>query len=119
LIWAALTSEPDRHLSAAQVAALVRAELPRVNPSTVYRTLELLVAEGLVLRTDLGAGRIFYEPAHDHHHHHVVCRSCGAVAHVHDEALGDLRERVERASGFVLGDYELTLCGRCRACSGP
>jgi Fur family ferric uptake transcriptional regulator len=99
------------------VVAQVRADMPRVNPSTVYRTLELLVEEGLLLRTDLGADRVFYEPAHDHRHHHVVCRTCGAVAHVHDEALGDLRAGVERASGFVLGDYELTLFGRCPACS--
>jgi Fur family transcriptional regulator, ferric uptake regulator len=118
LIWAALTAQPDRHLSAAEVAGRVRADLPRVNVSTVYRTLELLVEEGLVRRTDLGADRIFYEPAHDHRHHHVVCRSCGRVAHVHDEVLGDLRERASRASGFALGDEEITLFGLCPACQG-
>ena len=75
LIWEALTAEPDRHLSAQEVVARVRDELPRVNPSTVYRTLDLLVADGLVLRTDLGADRVFYEPAHDHRHHHLVCRA--------------------------------------------
>ena len=116
LIWAALTAEPDRHLSAAEVAARVRAELPRVNASTVYRTLDLLVDEGLVLRSDLGRGRVFYEPAHDHPHHHVVCRRCGAVSHLHEEVLGDLRARVAAASGFELGDDELTLFGRCPAC---
>lgn len=116
LVWAALTSEPDRHLSAGEIAARVRAELPRVNPSTIYRTLELLVDEGLVLRTDLGADRVFYEPAHDHPHHHVVCRSCGAVAHIRDDALGDLPERVDAACGFALGDEEITLFALCPAC---
>ena len=94
----------------------MRAELPRVNASTVYRTLDLLVDEGLVLRSDLGRGRVFYEPAHDHPHHHVVCRRCGAVSHLHEEVLGDLRARVAAASGFELGDDELTLFGRCPAC---
>jgi Fur family ferric uptake transcriptional regulator len=117
LIWAVLTAEPDRHLAAAEVAERVRGELPRVNSSTIYRTLELLVDEGLVLRTDLGAGRVFYEPAHDHPHHHVVCRGCGAVAHLHEEVLGDLRARVAAASGFMLGEEELTLFGRCPGCS--
>jgi len=116
LIWAALTAEPDRHLSAAELVARVRAELPRINPSTVYRTLELLVAEGLVLRTDLGRDRTFYEPAHDHRHHHVVCRRCGAVAHIHDEVLGELPALVDDASGFAIGHEELTLFGLCRAC---
>jgi Fe2+ or Zn2+ uptake regulation protein len=116
LIWAALTAETDRHLSAAEVVQRVRAELPRVNVSTVYRTLDLLVAEGLVLRTDLGKDRVFYEPAHDHRHHHVVCRRCGAVAHLHDEVLGDLAARVDRASGFAMGPDEVTLFGLCLGC---
>jgi Fur family ferric uptake transcriptional regulator len=97
----------------------VRAELPSVNPSTVYRTLDLLVAEGLVLRTDLGSDRVYYEPAHDHPHHHLVCRSCGTVAHVHDDVLADARERIHAASGFALGDEEITLFGLCPACRRP
>jgi Fur family ferric uptake transcriptional regulator len=115
-IWAALTAEPDRHLSAADVADRVRVDLPRVNASTVYRTLELLVAEGLVRRTELGGDRVFYEPAQDHRHHHVVCRACGNVAHVHDDVLGDLRARVASASGYALLDEEVTLFGLCPAC---
>lgn len=117
VIWETLVVEPDRHLSAQEVTARVRAELPRVNASTVYRTLDLLVAEGLVLRTDLGADRIYYEPAWEHHHHHVVCRDCGAVTHVHDEVLGDLGERVRTASGYELGTSEITFFGLCADCA--
>ena len=94
----------------------MRQELPRVNPSTVYRTLDLLVADGLVLRTDLGAERVFYEPAHDHRHHHLVCRRCGAVAHVHDEVVADARARLEAASGYALGGEEVTFFGLCPGC---
>jgi Fur family ferric uptake transcriptional regulator len=97
----------------------VREELPRVNPSTVYRTLDLLVAEGLVLRTDLGADRVFYEPAHDHRHHHLVCRGCGTVVHVHDDVLAGARARIDAATGFALGDEEMTLFGLCPACRPP
>jgi Fur family ferric uptake transcriptional regulator len=116
LIWAALVADPDRHLSAEELVERVRERLPSVNPSTVYRTLDLLVEEGLVLRSRLGAERAFYEPAREHRHHHVVCERCGAVAHVHDEALGDLRQRVEETSGYALGPGELTLFGLCPDC---
>lgn len=116
LIWEALVAEPDSHLSAEDVVERVRVGLPTVSPSTVYRTLELLVDEGLLVRTDLGAGRAYYEPAREHQHHHVVCERCGAVVHLHDEVLGELRERVEKTSGYALGAGEVTLFGHCPAC---
>ena len=117
LIWDALSADPERHMSADDVVTAVRAELPRVNPSTVYRTLDLLVAEGLLRRTDLGSERAFYEVAHEHPHHHVVCESCGAVAHFHDELLAGARERIAAATGYTLGEGEITLFGLCPRCA--
>ena len=116
LIWDALVAEPDGHLSADEIVEQVQARLQQVNPSTVYRTLDLLVDEGLVLRTDLGGDRAFYEPAREHAHHHLVCESCGAVQHLHEEQLGDLRERVRTSTGFTVGTGEITLVGICATC---
>ena len=116
-IWTVLTADPDAHLSAEEVARRVQLQLPAVNPSTVYRTLDVLVEDGFVLRTDLGGNRAYYEPAREHRHHHLVCESCGAVAHLHHEALSGLESRVLEASGFVVGDRELTLFGLCQSCS--
>jgi Fur family transcriptional regulator, ferric uptake regulator len=116
LIWETFTAEPERHLSAENVVERAREQLPRVNASTIYRTLDLLVDEGLLLRTDLGSDRAFYELAREHAHHHLVCDRCGAVEHLHDEALGDLRERVRAGSGFAVGAREITLFGLCERC---
>jgi len=116
LIWETLTVEPERHLSAEDVVESVRERMPQVSASTIYRTLDLLVDEGLVLRTDLGGDRAYYEPAREHAHHHLVCESCGAVEHLHDEQLGDLRERVRASTGFTVGRGEITLFGLCRSC---
>jgi Fur family ferric uptake transcriptional regulator len=118
LIWEAFTADPERHLSAEDVVERVRAQPPVMDPSTVYRTLELLVEEGLLLRTDLGSHRAYYEPAREHRHHHLVCERCGVVRHLHDEELGDLRNRLTAASGFVLGDREIAFFGLCPACAG-
>jgi Fur family ferric uptake transcriptional regulator len=116
LIWDALAADPERHLSADDVVVSVRAQLPQVNPSTVYRTLDVLVSEGLLRRTDLGSDRAFYELVHDHAHHHVVCDSCGAVTHFHAEVLGDLPKRLSAATGYALGEGEITLFGLCPRC---
>jgi len=116
LIWETFTAEPERHLSAENVVERVREQLPQVNPSTIYRTLDLLVEEGLLLRTDLGGDRAYYEPARDHAHHHLVCENCGAVAHLHDDELGDLRRRITASTGFALGSGEITFAGFCAGC---
>lgn len=115
-IWDVLAAEPDLHLSAEEVATHVQERLPQVNASTVYRTLDVLVEEGLVRRTDLGTGRAVFEPAHEHQHHHLVCESCAVVAHVHDDVFGGLAPCIEESSGFRLGDREVTLFGLCRNC---
>ncbi len=115
-IWEILTAAPDAHLGADVIAARVQALEPGVNASTVYRSLDVLVEEGLVRRTDLGTGRAVYEPAHEHLHHHLVCEICGSVTHVHDAALGDVALRLESQLGFRLGDREVTYFGTCAAC---
>ena len=63
LIWDALVERGDAHVSAAELAEAVWARAPEVHRSTVYRTLDVLVEDGLVLRTDLGGDRGYYELA--------------------------------------------------------
>jgi Fe2+ or Zn2+ uptake regulation protein len=111
-IWDLITDDPDSHLSAEGIAD----RLPSIHKATVYRTLELLVDEGLLLRTDLGGDRAYYEPAREHPHHHLVCERCGKVSHIHDEELGDLRRRVQAATGYVLGSRDISFYGLCPTC---
>jgi Fur family ferric uptake transcriptional regulator len=99
-VWEALAAESD------------------VNASTIYRTLDTLAEEGLVLRTDLGAGRTFFEVAHEHRHHHLVCERCGVVEHVHDDLLADVEATLLAEHGFRLAARsEVTLVGLCRHCA--
>jgi Fur family transcriptional regulator, ferric uptake regulator len=116
LIWDALLRADGTHLSAREVADAVRAAAPELHQATIYRALDLFVDEGLVRRTEFGDGRALYEIAAEHRHHHVVCTSCGAVVHVHDDALRGAFEQVARETGFALGDTELTFYGTCRTC---
>ena len=116
MIWEVLAAEPEGHLSAEDVVERVRKRLPGVNTSTVYRTLEILVDDGLLLRTDLGGDRAYYEPVRDHLHHHVICERCGKVAHLHDGTLGDLGKRIAKDSGYRLGEREISFFGICPSC---
>jgi Fur family transcriptional regulator, stress-responsive regulator len=112
LIWDALMRAEGAHLSAREVAAAV----PELHQATVYRGLDVLVAEGLARRTEID-GRAVYEIAAEHLHHHVACTVCGAVVHVHDEAVRNALQRVARESGYALAEEELTFRGVCPACA--
>jgi Fur family ferric uptake transcriptional regulator len=116
LIWDALLRAEGRHLAAREIADAVQAAAAGLHQATIYRTLDVFVEDGLVRRTDFGDGRALYEIAAEHRHHHVVCTSCGAVQHVHDESVRPALARVEAESGFVLSDDELTFYGVCAAC---
>ena len=116
LIWDVLAAEPDRHLSAQDVTVRVREQAPGVTPSTVYRTLDVLVEAGLVLRTDLGEDRVFYEPAYEHHHHHLVCERCGKLVPFADEELEKTIGKLSRRVNFQVSDHEVVLRGACADC---
>jgi Fur family transcriptional regulator, ferric uptake regulator len=116
-IWKAVVEGPGAHFSAAELAEAVRAEGPKVHQATVYRTLDLLVETGLLLKTDLGGERSYYELPAEHRHHHVICTACERVVHVHDASIEAAIEAIEAAIGFRLGRNELHFSGECPNCS--
>ena len=75
------------HLTAHLVYEQIRARLPAVNPSTVYRALERLANAGKISVSDLGTGAEVYESMNDVMHHHLVCQ-IGGLPLVVDDAIG-------------------------------
>lgn len=88
----------DENFTAEELAA----ELAPIGRATVYRTLKLLLDQGLVCRVVKGDGTVCYRAAHKSHHHHLVCVSCGATVDVH---LTDVEAVIEGARGVT--DYEI------------
>lgn len=54
-------------------------ELHDVGQTTIYRTLRLLVAEGVILPVKEKNGEESFERAAQDHHDHQVCNSCQVV----------------------------------------
>lgn len=96
----------------------------RVPLSSLYRSLSVLEAAGVVV-PHLGAkGLTRYELAEwlIGHHHHLVCLECGTVEDV--EVPGGVEEMVERivgqiaaGAGFRPARHVIEIEGRCSACS--
>jgi len=105
------------HLSVDGLLARVRARIPDTGYTTVYRTLRLLVQQGLALERDFGGTHTLFEPADTPHHDHAICSQCGEVMEFEDSDLEALQSRVARRLGFEVVSHRLEIYGRCRRCA--
>ena len=84
---------------------------PRISLSTVYRTLRLFEAKGILERHDFGAGRGRYEEATRRHHDHLIDIETGKVIEFRNEEIEEIQERIARELGFSLVGHKLELYG--------
>jgi Fur family ferric uptake transcriptional regulator len=113
----AVTGQP--HITADGVAEIVRAEIGAISRQSVYDTLSILVAEGLIRRIQPAGSSARFEARVGDNHHHVICRSCGRTADV-DCAVGSapcLTAVDDR--GYEIDEAEVIYWGRCPECASP
>ncbi|MGI8553074.1 MAG: Fur family transcriptional regulator [Dehalococcoidia bacterium] len=100
------------HFTADELAAKVRG----VGRATIFRTLKLLVDEGVVCRVLLEDGKLHYRISRSAHHHHLVCTTCGAIEDFTTCDISDLIAALGRRTEFQIDSHWLELYGRCRSC---
>ena len=109
----------EGHVTADEIYQRVCAKTPAINLATVYRTLELLKALGIVTAIDTGDGCVHYELAGDQPHHHLVCEGCGYTLELDCDVLLPLEQELLRRYGFVMNLNHLALFGTCPGCQKP
>jgi len=110
--------EDPRFLTAAEIHRRLDLAHAKVSLSTVYRTLDHLVAKGAVTsRLDAQGEASFMhcEPLRQHHHH-AICRTCGRVEDVACAAAEQFAETLRELHGFELDDHAMEFFGRCSRC---
>jgi Fur family ferric uptake transcriptional regulator len=77
-----ILSHTDRHLTAEEIYLQVHKTYPNIGLATVYRTVEMLVRMGAIMKFDFGEHKARYELTTEggpRHHHHAVCTHCGKI----------------------------------------
>jgi Fur family ferric uptake transcriptional regulator len=108
-----LAGEGDSHLSALEIYERLKARLPAIAPSTVYRALERLTQQGLVSVSDMGQGVTLYERVGQALHHHLVCTACGRIFTIDHAQVGPFFAAIEAAHDFRIQTNHLILFGLC------
>ena len=104
------------HPTADQVYEMVRKILPRISLGTVYRNLDFLSSQGIVLRLG-GAGTQKRFDGNPMPHPHLRCMECGRVDDVHTPlALPELP--AEQSMGYTDLRCDVEFVGVCPMCAG-
>lgn len=119
-------SKTSKHLSAEDTYLEIHKTYPNIGLATVYRTLELLVQTGLVLKFDFGDGKARYElsesPKGTRHHHHLICTSCNRVIDYTDfiddeiELLSRTEKGLSQKFNFRITNHLIQFYGLCDKC---
>ncbi len=110
--------EMGGHVSVSALYERVHGRFPAINRSTVYRALDFFLELGLVSAVEVGGAAVFeIAPDGRHHpHNHLVCRDCGDIVHVPDDAFTTFAARLRDEIGFAADADKLTILGVCRDC---
>jgi Fur family ferric uptake transcriptional regulator len=108
--------DADGHISAEEIYEQVRARYPKMNISTVYRTLELVKELDLVTETDLGDGRVRYHCMGKGRHHHLVCQQCGQIIDAEESIVAPLWTEIMNKYDFKVDMKHIAFFGKCRKC---
>jgi Fe2+ or Zn2+ uptake regulation protein len=103
--------QTDTHPSADEVWAAVRDRCPTLSRATVYNTLHLFAAKGLLSTQTLREGIVAFDPCVEPHHHFIDEES----GRIYDVPWSALKVTGEKAlEAFEVRDYQVVMRGRRR-----
>lgn len=92
----------------------------RVSRATVYNTLDLLVACGLVTRYHFGEGRTLYERTLGRRQHdHLICLDCNLIREFCAPQMGPVIDGVARLFQVKPVQHQLVIYAHCADAACP
>jgi Fur family ferric uptake transcriptional regulator len=108
----------EGHINPARVADRVRERVPGVNASTVYRTLAMLEAMGVLAHAHLESGPEYHRRS-ESGHVHLICSNCRKGDELSLAEAARLKSLIQRHHGFEPDLSHFAISGLCRECQAP
>jgi Fe2+ or Zn2+ uptake regulation protein len=103
------------HPTAQAVFERARKRMPSISLGTVYRNLQLLVEQGLLLERKVDNRPARYE-ANRYRHYHICCLQCGALEDLSVPYQEALDRRVQKKVRYKLQEHRMEFYGICPQC---
>lgn len=122
LILSCLHENQGRHVTVEMIIDYLKDKNESVGQTTVYRNLDKLVKDGVVLKFaapgGMGACYEYLEQLQSHlNHYHLVCVECGQTIHLHCNHIDQLSAHIQEEHHFSLDGLKTILYGRCESCT--
>lgn len=112
-ILAELKSRKD-HPTADELYFSLKTEYPNLSLGTVYRNLNLLAEEGIIMKISSdGADRF---DATQKVHYHFQCTKCGRFYDIDYPILEGIENEAQKIAGGKIISHQLTFIGICEDC---
>ena len=114
-IWQFLMDSKG-HPSVEEIRDHLLVEGHRIGIATIYRTLKILLAAGMIRQSKL-AGMTRYEAVvKEPNHLHFICNACKKTVEFPSSHIEDLLRRITAEHGFVERYSRYMIFGLCKAC---
>ena len=104
-----------RHFTADDVYEEVKKEYPGLGQATVFRNLNKMAEEGILLRIGVPGGAREYELMAPKHYH-AKCMKCGKLFDIEMDYMPNLEKKVKDAHGFQFSGHDIIFTGLCSSC---
>jgi Fur family ferric uptake transcriptional regulator len=104
-------AKSDKPLSAEMV--FVKLNNQRINLSTVYRNIEMLMRANLIGKLYLN-NLAYYYYNHHNHVHYMVCEQCHHMVEI--DCVHEQFNHVAEANNFKITHHDLVIYGLCKEC---
>ena len=110
-IIAKVMSESQDHPDVDELYKRVSKIDSKISIATVYRTVKLFEAAGILAKHDFKGGKARYEELSESHHDHLIDIKTGEIIEFVDDEIEKLQKKVAEKYGYELVDHKLELYG--------
>jgi len=103
------------HPTVEEIYAMAKKRLPRISLGTVYRNLEGLTNDGMVIKLQTAGTRKRFDgnPAR---HYHIRCVTCGRVDDLPVRVAPDIEPAIKERTGYRILGCRMEFDGVCPRC---
>ena len=102
------------HPTAEELYLSLKTKMPNLSLGTVYRNLNLLAEEGIILKLSSDGPDRF--DGNKENHYHFACTECGHLYDIDIPLLSGIEQEAEKIAEAKITSHHLTFVGVCRDC---